>query len=224
MSDGSRAGEDRPRNDLDAGGCVSAEDHRRVAPRRAIRRPLPMASAMLEAEEPMPHIRALRSSTTSPTPWSDLGRCGRGAGRRPGHAAGAASGYAHLVMDLFARVSLRRLGGALRGTAAMLAGSSAQIKRDRDLHPDASEIGMIEDTRQQNRTKLRFDRVGALMRRDAAMAVEHVLRLAWTGSGQPLQARDQPAATGAEDRHWRTRRAPAPRAPPAIGETRSCRA
>ena len=72
----------------------------------------------------------------------------------------------------------------------MLAGSSAQIKRDRDLHPDASEIGMIEETRQQIEQKLGVDRVGALMRQGAAMAVEHVLRLAWrTWKGQASPCR-----------------------------------
>jgi tetratricopeptide (TPR) repeat protein len=133
-----------------------------------------MASAMLQAGEPMPRIRALIQHNLAHA----LVRLGRVAEAQAAAQATlrALPAYAHLVMDLFARVAAQE--GRFED-AAVLAGCSAQIKRDRDLHPDASEIGMIEETRQQIEQTLGVDRVAALMRQGAAMAVEHVLRLAW---------------------------------------------
>jgi len=84
--------------------------------------------------------------------------------------------YAHLVMDLFAQVAAH--AGA-HGDAALLAGCSARIRRERDLHCEASEVAMIDDTLQCLESAIGAARTAHLMAQGAAMRVSDVLPLAF---------------------------------------------
>ncbi len=84
--------------------------------------------------------------------------------------------YAHLVMDLFAVVALQT---GRPEDAALMAGCSAHIKRERDLHHDASEVAMINQTRERLELELGGQRLVELMRQGSGMSTLDVLALAW---------------------------------------------
>jgi predicted ATPase/DNA-binding winged helix-turn-helix (wHTH) protein len=99
----------------------------------------------------------------------------------------ALPGCAHLVMDLFALVAV--LHGK-HGDAALLAGCSARIKRERDLHHEPSEVAMIDETLARLKHALGTERSTQLMAQGAAMPVADVLALVF----QPYEASTQPSA------------------------------
>lgn len=85
--------------------------------------------------------------------------------------------FAHLVMDLFAVVALQ---DGRSEVAALLAGCSARIKRERDLH-DASEATMITETLQRLERDLGHQRTAELMRQGSGMSTLDMLALAGVG-------------------------------------------
>jgi hypothetical protein len=87
-------------------------------------------------------------------------------------------GSAHMVMDLCAFAALQQ--GSDKD-AALLAGRSAQIKRDRSLQSEAAEAALIADTLEGLLTVLGEAQLAKLMAMGASMASADVLRLAQPG-------------------------------------------
>ncbi len=83
---------------------------------------------------------------------------------------------AHLVMDLFAWVAL--CSGRYED-AALMAGRSAQVKRERDWFSEPAEAALIAETTNRLGDELGPDGLAELMQIGAAMATPEVLALAW---------------------------------------------
>jgi len=137
------------------------------------------ADSMLEAGEPLVRVRAVICQNRAHA----LARLGR-----TSEAQASAQlmlrtlpGYTHLVMDLFALVAAQT---GRPSDAALLAGCSARIKRERDLHDDASEVVINAETRVLLENALGMARLTQLMQHGAAMGVADVLPLAWRIDGE----------------------------------------
>ena len=81
----------------------------------------------------------------------------------------------HLVMDLYAHMAAR---GGRHQDAALLAGRSAQLKRERHWTPEPAEARLIADTDALLRKRLGAERLAALADIGAAMPSADVLALA----------------------------------------------
>ncbi len=132
------------------------------------------ADRMLAQGEPLLRVRAVISQNRA----NALVQLGRIAEAQVSAQAmqRAMPSYAHLVMDLFALVAARTGQNA---EAAWIAGCSARIKRERDLHDDASEAVLVSETLEHLRAALGPERTQALMHEGAAMPVADVLALVW---------------------------------------------
>ncbi len=133
---------------------------------------------MLAAGEPMQRVRAVMYYNRAHA----LVRLGRVKEAKTSAQAMLRTlpGYAHLVMDLFSVVALQE---GRREDAALMVGCSARIKRERDLHQDASEAELITETLERLHRELGPQRTADLMRQGAVMSTSDVLALAWAPSG-----------------------------------------
>ena len=130
---------------------------------------------MLQTGEPLVRVRATMYYNRSHA----LVRLGfiEEAKRSAQAALRAWPGYAHAVMDLFAVVAVQN--GFIED-AALMAGCSARIKRERHLH-DAYEATMILETLEGLERELGHPRTVELMRQGSEMATLDVLALARLG-------------------------------------------
>ena len=130
---------------------------------------------MLQAGEPLVRVRATMSYNRAHA----LVRLGRIEEAKSAAQATlrALPGYAHLVMDLFAVVAVQN---GRSEDAALMAGCSARIKHERDLH-DASEATMITETLERLERELGHQRTVELMRQGSGMSTLDMLALAWVG-------------------------------------------
>ena len=87
----------------------------------------------------------------------------------------AAPGQAHMVVDLFALAATQ---SACWEDAALMAGCSARIKRERDWSADPAEAQLIDETLQALRAALAAADLARLLELGAAMAVSDVLAMA----------------------------------------------
>ena len=131
------------------------------------------AQALLQRGMTLPRRRALVCHNLALA----LVRLGRVAeAREPAMALWRAlPAQAHMVLDLFAYAAAR--DGRLED-AALVAGCSAEIRRRRDLHPEVSEAGLIDDTWRQLREGIDASRLRELARAGETLGVEPALRLA----------------------------------------------
>jgi len=130
--------------------------------------------AMLGAGEPLVRVRAVMYYNRAHA----LVRMGRVREAKEAAQAmlKALPRYAHLVMDLFSVVALQT---GRPENAALMVGRSDHIKRERDLHHDASEAAMIRETRERLERTLEGKRLAELMRQGSGMSTLDVLSLAW---------------------------------------------
>ena len=134
-----------------------------------------MTDRMLEAGEPLVRVRGTMYYNRAHA----LVRLGRIEEARVAAQAvlRAWPGYAHLVLDLFAVVALQN---GRSEDAALMAGCSARIKHERDLH-DASEAKMITETLERMERELGTQRTRELMRQGSEMSTVDMFALALTG-------------------------------------------
>lgn len=83
---------------------------------------------------------------------------------------------AHLIMDLFAWVALAT---GRTEHAALMAGRSAQVKRERDWFSEPAEAALIEETLARLREAVGEKQLAELMRIGAAMTTPDVMALVW---------------------------------------------
>ncbi|HEY2561487.1 MAG TPA: winged helix-turn-helix domain-containing protein [Caldimonas sp.] len=144
-------------------------------------------TTMLEAGEPLLRVRAVMNYNRAHA-LARLGRVGEAAAAARVMLRGLPS-YGHLVMDLFAFVAART--GRVED-AGLIAGRSAQVKRDRALHHEESEVGIIGETFERIERALGSERSAALMRQGAGMSTEDALALAFevAAASPTLRAED----------------------------------
>jgi len=132
---------------------------------------------MLQAGEPMLRVRAIMHHNRAHA----LVRLGRIEEARQSEQImlRALPGYAHLALDLFSLVALQQ---GRPEDAALMAGCSTRMKRERDLDQDASEATLIMETRERLEKELGPERTANLMREGAAMSTSDALALAWAGA------------------------------------------
>ena len=128
---------------------------------------------MLEAGEPIVRIRAVMCCNRAHALVS-LNRIEEAKSSAQA-ALRAWPGYAHLILDLFAVVALQNGRGE---EAALMAGCSARIKRERDLH-DKSKATIIFETLERLDRELGQQRAAELLHQGAGMPTLDVLALAW---------------------------------------------
>lgn len=132
------------------------------------------AAAMLQKGEPLPRVQALIRFNQAHALMC-LGRTAEA--REAAHAMlRVLPGHAHLVLDLFAQVAVQQ---GRHEDAALMAGCSAQVKRERHFISGPAEARVIDHT-----LAALHDAMGAgprteLMQMGAGMAVADVLALAW---------------------------------------------
>ncbi|HEX4234451.1 MAG TPA: winged helix-turn-helix domain-containing protein [Caldimonas sp.] len=172
-------------------------------------------TTMLTAGESLPRVRAVVNYNLAHA-LACLGRVDEAAAAARAMLRGLPS-YGHLVMDLFAFVAARN--GWIED-AALLAGRSAQVKRDRALHHEESEAAIIGETIERLERALGSRRSAALMRQGADMSTDDALTLAFDVAGRsPTPASE---AQGAPSDAAATP-APASAAPSGRGARRSTR-
>ena len=131
------------------------------------------AGVMLQAEESRPRARAFICHNQA-LALVQLGRVSEAqvAARAMLRALPSA---AHMAVDLFALVAVRE---GRNFDAALMAGHSAKIKRDRDLSSDPAEAAIVSDTLQRLGEVLGADKLAELCGVGAAMSTADVLALA----------------------------------------------
>jgi tetratricopeptide (TPR) repeat protein len=139
------------------------------------------ADAMLAAGESLLRVRAVIHLNRTEA----LVRLGRIAEAQISAQATlrALPAYAHLVMDIFALVAAQQ--GRL-GDAALLAGCSTRLKRERDLHHEPSQQGLVAETHLRLMQALGPQRSAELMAQGAALPVADLLPLVFQAYDEPL--------------------------------------
>lgn len=128
---------------------------------------------MLQAGEPIVRIRAVMCCNRAHALVS-LNRIEEAKSSAQA-ALRAWPGYAHLILDLFAMVALQN---GRSEEAALMAGCSGRIKRERDLH-DKSKAPIIFETLERLDRELGQQRAVELLQQGAGMPTSDVLAFAW---------------------------------------------
>lgn len=131
------------------------------------------ARTMLLGDESRPRSSALINHNLA-LALVQLGRIDEA--QAPGRASvRALPSAAHLIVDIFALAAVR---ASRFVDAALMAGFSAQVKLERDLHSEPTEAAVIAESMAHLRSALGPERLAELMRHGAALPVADVLAMA----------------------------------------------